>query len=66
MRPSNGDCRCVPRAATHPAWISEDLIRATLAVWQPYYDAQLTRQDAIEMILAASRLLSALSRLQES
>jgi hypothetical protein len=66
MRPSNGDSRCMPCAATHPAWISEDLIRATLTVWQPYYDAPLTRQDAVEMILAASQLLSALSRRQES
>jgi hypothetical protein len=66
MCPSNGDSRCIPCASTHPAWISEDLIRATLAVWQPHYDAPLTRQDAIEMILAASRLWSALSRRQES
>jgi hypothetical protein len=66
MRPLNGDSHCIPRATTHPAWVSENLIQATLTVWQPYYDAPLTREDAIEMILAASRLLGALSRPQDA
>jgi hypothetical protein len=43
-------------------WVAEDLIQSTLAVWQRYYEAPLTRRDAIEMILAASRLVGALSR----
>lgn len=47
--------------SAYPAWVREDLIQATLAIWQPYYEARLTRQDAVEMILAASRLLDALS-----
>jgi hypothetical protein len=53
-------------APGYPPWVTEDLIQATLVVWQPYYDELLTRQDAIDMLLAASRLLSALSRREES
>jgi hypothetical protein len=62
MQPMNGDSHCILRATTHPPWISDDLIRATVTVWQPYYDGPLTREDAIEIIVAASQLLGALSR----
>ncbi len=49
-------------AQSHPAWVTEELIRATLKVWQPFYDNSLTRDDAIGIILSAGRLLGALSR----
>lgn len=49
-------------AQSHPNWVTEDLIRATLKVWQPYYDVPLTRDDAIGIIIAAGRLFGSLSR----
>jgi hypothetical protein len=48
--------------ASHPAWVTEDLILATLKVWQSYYDVRLTRDVAIDIILATGRLFGALSR----
>lgn len=62
MAMPNADTGCQRRAQTHPAWITEEIIDATLKVWQPYYEAPLTREDAIDMILAASRLCHVLSR----
>jgi hypothetical protein len=58
----NCDAHGPPSAAAHPAWIGEELIQATLRVWQPYYDVPLTRQDAIEIILAAGSLFTVLMR----
>jgi hypothetical protein len=51
-----------PRAADLPSWVTDDLIRRTLSVWQPYYKMPLTREDAVGMILAVGRLFGALSR----
>jgi len=62
MHPFTADLRCAPSAPEHPDWMTEDLIQATLRTWQPYYNELLTREDAIDMILAASRLFGALSR----
>lgn len=45
-----------------PAWISEELIRETLRVWQPYYAHPLTVDEAIEMISNVGRLFSDLTR----
>jgi hypothetical protein len=61
MATPSADSGCQRRAEAHPAWLTEELIDATLTVWQPYYDATLTRQDAIEIILGASGLFRALS-----
>lgn len=47
---------------TNPAWVTEELIRATLKVWQPFYKSDLTRDDAIGIILSAGRLFGVLSR----
>ena len=52
--------QAAPRGLEHPAWVTQDLIQTTLRVWQPYYDAALSRQDAIAIILAASQLVDAL------
>jgi hypothetical protein len=57
----NAESTCLPRARAHPAWVTDDLIETTLKVWQPYYDAPLTREDAIDMILATSQLFNALA-----
>jgi hypothetical protein len=51
-----------PRAADVPSWVTDDLIRRTIAVWQPYYRFSLTREDAVGMILAVGRLFGVLSR----
>jgi hypothetical protein len=52
----------LPRDPTHPAWVTEELIRTTLKVWQPFYKTPLTRDDAITIILSAGRLFGVLSR----
>ena len=39
-----------------PSWITLDLIRHTIRVWQPYYKAVLTTQDAVMMLLNVGRL----------
>ena len=56
------DLAARPRAEDVPAWVTDDLIRKTLAVWQPYYKSTLTREDAVGMILAVGRLVGVLSR----
>jgi hypothetical protein len=40
-----------------PTWVTPALIQRTIAVWQPHYKAQLTTEDAVAMIVGASRLL---------
>ena len=40
-----------------PTWITDDLVACTLKTWQPFYSKQLTRSDAIEMLLAAGNLI---------
>jgi len=49
----------VPAGA--PDWITAELIEATIRVWQPYYQATLTPDDALIMILDVGRLFEALS-----
>ena len=45
----------VPSGA--PIWVTSELIADTLDVWQPYYQAPLTVDDALEMLLGAANLL---------
>lgn len=45
-----------------PAWITPELIAETLRVWQPYYREELTTDGAVEILEAASGLLSVLTR----
>lgn len=45
------------------SWISDELIRETLVIWQPYSDEELTEEDAIEIILNTSRFLDALQEI---
>jgi hypothetical protein len=40
-----------------PRWITPELIDDTLRVWNPYYRGQLVREDAVEILRNASRLL---------
>ncbi len=45
-----------------PAWITPELIRLTLKIWQPYYSERLTPEEAVTMVQSAGRLLGLLSR----
>lgn len=49
----------VPAGA--PDWITPELIEATIRTWQPYYQAILTPEEAVIMILNVGRLYQALS-----
>ena len=60
------DCRTREDAtsivpAGTPDWITADLIEQTIRVWQPYYQAVVTPEEAVTMILSAGRLYQALS-----
>lgn len=55
-----GDAIAVPPGT--PEWITPELIRRTLQVWQPYYAQRLTPEDAVTMIRSAGELFAVLSR----
>lgn len=48
-----------------PAWITDELVACTLKTWQPFYSRQLTRSDAIEILLAAGNLIDYLETSDE-
>jgi hypothetical protein len=39
-----------------PRWVTPELIEQTIRVWQPRYGLPLTDDDAVQLILTASRL----------
>lgn len=43
-----------------PTWITADLIRDTVDVWQPYYDRELTADDAVEILQNVAHMFDAL------
>ena len=43
-----------------PAWVTSELIAKTLRVWQPFYAKPLTPNDALEILLSAGQLVTAL------
>jgi hypothetical protein len=43
-------------------WITPELVRKTLLVWQPYYQAPLSVEDAVTMIQSVGRLFGVLRR----
>ena len=53
------NCSIVP--AGTPDWITAELVEATIRVWQPYYQAIVTPEEAVTMILNVGRLYEALS-----
>lgn len=60
------DCRTREDAksivpAGSPDWITAELIEKTIQVWQPYYKATLTPEEAVTMIQTVGRLYQALS-----
>ena len=54
------DAKSIVPAGT-PDWITADLIEQTIRVWQPYYQATLTPEEAVTMIVNVGRLYGALS-----
>ena len=54
------DAKSIVPAGT-PDWITDELIERTIRVWQPYYQAVLTPEEAVTMIQTAGRLYQALS-----
>jgi len=57
---SRDDAKSIVSAGT-PAWITAELIEQTIRVWQPYYQAVLTPEEAVTMILNVGRLYEAFS-----
>lgn len=45
-----------------PDWITVELIRLTLKVWQKHYKEPLSVQDAVTLLLNAGRLFGVLAR----
>jgi len=56
-----GDARPSIVPAGLPDWITAELIEETIRVWQPYYVAVLTPEEAVTMIQNVGRLYQALS-----
>jgi hypothetical protein len=56
------EVRVVGVPAGTPAWVSADLIDHTIRVWEPYYGRRLTREDAVEILIAVGNLADALGR----
>lgn len=50
--------RLVPPGA--PVWITDELIELTLRTFQPRYEATLTPEDAMEMLVTISRVADVL------
>ena len=44
-----------------PHWITEELIKETIRIWQPYYEAVISPDEAVTMIQSVGRLYQALS-----
>lgn len=43
-----------------PAWITGDLISATVHVWQPYYNQTITPEVAVEILIRVGQLFGTL------
>lgn len=54
--PSTSSSLSVARPAGAPDWVSAELLAETVAAWQPYYEKELTVDDALEIVLAVGRL----------
>ena len=40
-----------------PDWVTSELLHDTIETWRPYYPEQLTVTDALDILLAVSRLV---------
>jgi hypothetical protein len=45
-----------------PEWITVELVRLTLKVWQKHYKEPLSTQDAVTILLNAGQLFGVLAR----
>lgn len=68
MPPSNRNNACTSDDARSrvvpagtPDWITVELIERTIRVWQPFYPAILTPEEAVTMLLNVGRLFDVLS-----
>ena len=43
-------------------WITDELIEQTIDVWQPYYEEELTEEDAVEILRNVVRMARALAQ----
>jgi hypothetical protein len=43
-----------------PAWASDDLVRETIDVWQPYYRGSLSRREAEQILTTVVRMFEGL------
>jgi len=50
--------RTLPSGA--PKWITPDLLRDTVEIWQPYYAEELTDAESLEILLTVSRIFDTL------
>ena len=65
-RPSKADAPVAPIEPVvvppgTPNWITVDLLRLTLKVWQKHYNKPLSTQDAVTIILNAGELFGILA-----
>lgn len=42
-----------------PGWVTPELLQDTIETWQPRYHERLTVTDALDILLAVSRLVDA-------
>jgi len=47
----------IPQPPGAPDWATPALLDKTIKTWQPYYSEQLTVADALDILLAVSRLV---------
>jgi hypothetical protein len=45
-----------------PSWVTADLIKQTIKVWQRFYPTPLTADDALAIILNVAELIDVLSQ----
>ncbi len=45
-----------------PGWITADVIAETRAVWQPFYEKELTNDEAVGLLLNVGTLFRILRR----
>jgi len=41
-----------------PSWVTARLIQQTIILWQPYYEENLSSEDAVAIILTIGRLFN--------